>query len=100
MVTRHRGRLLLPPGQATVLAVKGDLMGLRVSPGIGRVKASALALPLVRLAALTRPLPGDDGPPSDRCDGMGMPLVPRFAVAQHGVEDGQELAGDGDDRDD
>src|SRR5512134_1077146 len=67
----------------------------------GRVKASAGALPLARLAALTRPPRADARLPSARRRGMGMmgmPLLPRAAIADDGVEDGEQLAGGRDKR--
>jgi hypothetical protein len=49
---------------ATVLRVKGDLLMEVLSTPVGRVKASACALPLSRLAALTYPAGVDLGLPS------------------------------------
>jgi hypothetical protein len=43
---------------------------------VGRIKASAGALPLARLSALTRPADAGFGWPSDRRLGMSMLLVP------------------------
>ena len=60
-----------------------------LSAPAGRVKASACAPPLARLAALTRPAAADLGLPSDLRFGMSMLLIdaaPRSFVAQHGVE--------------
>jgi hypothetical protein len=73
-----------------------------LSTPAGRVKASACALPLSRLAALTRPTAADLGQPSDLRFGMSMLLInvaPRSFVAQHGIENGQQLARHRDDRD-
>ena len=110
---------------ATVLSVKGDLPMKVLSAPAGRVKASAFALPLARLAALTRPTAADLGFPSDLRFGMSQlrfDRTPRLPVAQLGVErregsfrdgaepklapsrepdqrDGQQLARHRDDRD-
>src|SRR5271166_2771208 len=88
-------------GEATVLAVKVELRGLSVSAFDVRVKAGAFAPPLTRLTALTRPPDADSVPPCNRRfplnSGMGFQLLPpRFAVAQNGVEDGEQFARYGD----
>src|SRR5208282_2533752 len=69
-----------------------------------RVKAGAGAPPLARLTALTGASDADFVPPCNRCravnSGMGFQLLlPRFAVAQHGVEDGEQFSRHGDQRD-
>ena len=66
-----------------------------LSTPAGRVKASACALPLSRLAAFTHPTGADLGLPSDLRFGMSMLLIdfaPRSFVAQNGIENGQQLA--------
>src|SRR5260370_21196384 len=93
----------LPPplsrkGRATVLGVK-----LEVPVGLfrgrdGRVKAGAVAPPPSAAAALTRPPRRDVGAGSVRRSGM-LGLLPMFAVAHDGVEDGQQLARGGDEGD-
>src|SRR5271165_3499740 len=92
---------LLQKGEATVLAVKVELRGLSVSAFDVRVKGGAFAPPLTRLTALTRPPDADSVPPCNRRfplnSGMGFQLLPpRFAVAQNGVEDGEQFARYGD----
>src|SRR5688572_19198585 len=63
----------------------------------GMLKAGAGAPPLARLAALTAPPPSTFGLASDRRRGMAG-LAPLAAIAQDGVEDGEELADAGGER--
>ena len=86
-------------GGATVLVVKRDLIaGLSRRRG-GRVKAGAIAPPPLAASALTRPPRREVGLGSVRRCAM-LSLLPCLSVPHDRVEDGQQLAGDGDEGDD
>src|SRR5271166_6446504 len=97
-----RGHLLPQAGEGGhARSVSTRFGGLSVSAFDVRVKAGAFAPPLTRLTALTRPPDADSVPPCNRRfplnSGMGFQLLPpRFAVAQNGVEDGEQFARYGD----